>query len=97
MLCFSADDNLPEERCVRGIYREVTIPRKLVYTWKWDGSEEESLVTAEFLPFGSGTLLRIEHSLLASQASKDGHAQGWGDCLAGLDRLLAIPGMESMT
>lgn len=33
---------------VRGLYKEIEEPTKLVYTWKWDGSQMETLVTVEF-------------------------------------------------
>ena len=90
-ICFTPDENLPDGHCVRGTYHEVTIPSRLVYTWKWDGDEEESLVTVEFRSRGRGCLLKIEHSRLGSQASRDGHSQGWHECLAGLDQLLQLP------
>ena len=91
MIRFAKDSNLSDERCVRGVYQEVEIPKRLVYTWKWDGSEEESLVLAEFLPSTRGALLKIEHRRFASRASLEGHANGWHDCLAGLEKYIRDP------
>ena len=77
---------------ISGEYREVTPPHKLVFTWQWDGEDEQSLVTIELSAHHGGTQLAIHHELLASEADRDNHAQGWKDCL---DRL---PGwLESVT
>ena len=53
---------------VSGVYREVTPPEKLVFTWKWetapDGSElvpPETLVTIEFFDRGESTDIRLTH------------------------------------
>ena len=40
----------------RGIYREIVANRRLVHTWRWEGSDVESLVTVEFEPESAGTL-----------------------------------------
>ena len=34
----------------RGVYREVAPLRRLVHTWRWEGSDTETLVTIEFEP-----------------------------------------------
>ena len=41
-------DDTHEIVTVRGTYKEINKPHRLVYTWKWDGSEQETLVTIEF-------------------------------------------------
>jgi len=77
---------------ISGEYHEVTPPHRLVFTWQWDGEDEQSLVTVELSPHHGGTRLAIRHELLASEADRTNHAQGWHDCL---DRL---PGwLESVT
>lgn len=69
---------------VTGEYQEVTPPHRLVFTWRWDGEDEESLVTVELSPLGAGTQLVLRHERLAAEADRANHAQGWNDCL---DRL----------
>jgi uncharacterized protein YndB with AHSA1/START domain len=70
-----------------GVFREVTPPTRLVYTWDWekDGSGTEfgetenkpSLVTIEFIKRGKQTELVLTHSRLATVETRDSHARGW--------------------
>ncbi len=74
----------------RGVYREVVPHRRLVHTWRWEGSEVESLVTVEFEPEAPGrTRLTLTHSRFAEDEARDEHEQGWSGCLAKLDALWA--------
>ena len=36
-------------------------PRKLAYTWRYDGAEGDSLVTFDLIPEGDSTRLRLTH------------------------------------
>ena len=57
----------------RGRYREVVPNRRLVHTWRWEGSEVESLVTVEFVP---GISLCRTHRTLGKHVdgrNKSGH------------------------
>jgi len=79
-----------EEHVVRGVFREVTANRKLVYTWAWQSTpERESLVTLELLSSGGGTDLVLTHARLADAEARDKHAQGWNGCLERLGRFVA--------
>lgn len=69
---------------VSGRYIEVDPPKRLVFTWQWDGDEEQSRVILELSPTAEGTTLSLVHDRHAGQESRDSHAQGWNDCL---DRL----------
>ena len=66
---------------LRGNYREVTPPSKLVYTWKWEGDSEmafeNSLVTVEFIEFGGSTEIRLTHENLPSDEQRESHHHGW--------------------
>ena len=74
----------------RGVYREVVPPRRLVHTWRWDGSEIETLVTVEFEPVSPGrTRLTLTHSRFAEDDARDEHVDGWNGCLAKLENLWA--------
>jgi uncharacterized protein YndB with AHSA1/START domain len=77
---------------VRGIYREVEPPARLVYTWSWDppaGPGTESLVTVEFREVGDGTEIVITHEGLVTEQGVAFHEQGWTDSLEELARVLA--------
>ena len=73
----------------RGIYREVVPYRRLVHTWRWEGSEVETLVTVEFEPAAGGTRLTLTHSRFAEDGARDEHVDGWTGCLAKLEELWA--------
>jgi uncharacterized protein YndB with AHSA1/START domain len=72
-------------RTVRGEYREVSRPRRLVYSWCWEdgegGTGEVSTVTVDFVEDGERTKVVLEHSELATQESRDGHRKGWEACM----------------
>jgi uncharacterized protein YndB with AHSA1/START domain len=74
----------------RGVYREVAPLRRLVHTWRWEGSDVESLVTVELEPESAGrTRLTLTHSRFASAEARDQHERGWAGCLAKLEALYA--------
>jgi uncharacterized protein YndB with AHSA1/START domain len=76
------DDETGDVHAVGGVYREVDRPRRLVYTWRWEGDAglhpgHESLVTVDFVDAGDGTTVVLEHSGLASDESRVRHEAGW--------------------
>lgn len=74
----------------RGVYREVVPHRRLVHTWRWEGSGVESLVTVELEPESAGTTrLTLTHSRFAQDEARDEHERGWIGCLAKLEGLWA--------
>ena len=79
-----------EEHDVSGVYREVILNRKLVYTWAWKSTpERESLVSVVLRAAGSGTELTLTHEQFVDAAARDRHQHGWDGCIGRLDRLLA--------
>ncbi len=75
---------------VSGVYREVVPNHRLVHTWRWRGSDVESLVTIEFEPeSASSTRLTLTHSRFAQEEVRDEHERGWARCLAKLVGLWA--------
>jgi uncharacterized protein YndB with AHSA1/START domain len=76
------DDETGEMHVVGGEYREVQRPRRLVYTWCWQGDGgpspgHVSLVTVEFHGKGDATTVVLEHSGLPSEESRRNHGVGW--------------------
>ncbi|HYN62283.1 MAG TPA: SRPBCC domain-containing protein [Rubrivivax sp.] len=71
---------------VGGVYREVSRPERLVYTWAWQGDNSpmggvETLVEVDFLEREGGTELRLRHSGFPAAAARDAHAAGWRSTL----------------
>lgn len=75
---------------VTGTFREISAPERLVYTWKIEdpGSNEESLVTVEFLERGHSTEMILRHDRLEVKDSRQNTYDGWLLVLDGLTRLL---------
>lgn len=76
---------------VSGEYVAVDPPRRLAFTWRWDGEAEETLVTLVLADDGAGTELQLTHEHFADGAVRDEHAKGWADCLDRLPEWLATP------
>jgi len=79
---------------VRGVYREVQPPDRLVFTWRWDGTgddDPETLVTVELRERSGGTEVVLTHERFTSVASRDEHRKGWQGCLAQLSQAVESP------
>ena len=74
---------------VVGTYRLIEPPRKLIYTWRWEGAPADTLVTVDFTPEGDATKVTITHEQFLSTEDRDRHNEGWKGCVERLDRKLA--------
>lgn len=74
---------------VSGDYLEVDPPKRLVFTWHWEGEDERSRVTVELSPDGEGTVLWLVHDRIGEDATRTLYEQGWMDCLDRLPGVLA--------
>lgn len=78
---------------LRSEYREVERPKRLVFTWKWDGHAEkgESVVTVEFRRMGNSnfTEVTLRHEGLPTAKECEDHRKGWMECLDQLERVQA--------
>jgi uncharacterized protein YndB with AHSA1/START domain len=73
---------------VLGTYRLIDPPRKLVYTWRWEGGPEtDTLVTVDFTPRGDSTEVTITHDQFLDAETRNKHSEGWNGCLNRLERL----------
>jgi uncharacterized protein YndB with AHSA1/START domain len=76
----------------RGVYITVSPPRRIAFTWGWDGQDAippgTSLVEIELVPQDGGTLVRLRHSGLPENApplfSPASHCERWLQYLARL-------------
>lgn len=69
---------------IEGEFRQIERPSKLVYTWRIEPGEEESLVTVRFDARGNATEVTIVHDQIPSEAIRESHESGWIGCLDGL-------------
>lgn len=72
-----------------GVYRDVVPNKRLVFTWQWEGTELETVVTLEFKSLSANeTELTLIHEGFDSEDTRDKHAQGWEGCLANLEKFV---------
>ena len=75
-----------------GEYTDVDRPRRLAFTWNWEGEGETDVgsvaddVVVTFEPAGEGTLVTVAHTS-AVHLEDGGAEQGWNDVM---DRLVAL-------
>jgi uncharacterized protein YndB with AHSA1/START domain len=73
-----------------GTYQQVVPNERLVQTWQWEGSQEQTLLTIEFRALGERTTeLTLTHERFATVKAKDQHQDGWQGCLQKLEAALA--------
>ena len=68
-----------KEHRASGVYREIDPPRKIVYSWGWDGDHpvKDSTVTIEFFERGDATEVVLTHSGITHDDQRKGHTDGW--------------------
>jgi uncharacterized protein YndB with AHSA1/START domain len=78
-----------KEHRVSGVYREVDPPKKVVYTWGWDGDHvvKDSVVTIEFHERGEATEVVLTHAGILDDTERASHEKGW---VAIMDKLEAV-------
>ena len=75
---------------LRGEYREIDRPEKLVFTWFWETQPEhgETTITLEFLYLDDKTEMILTQEHFPNVKSRDGHGNGWTMCFDSLTRFL---------
>lgn len=79
---------------VRGTYREVEPPSRLVFTWAWEEDAatrktgHETLVTLTLRALGARTELTLRHERFDSETSRDSHNKGWAGVFPKLEAFL---------
>ena len=72
----------------RGAFREVVPVHRLAYSFGWDGHDEvppgSSLIEIDLIDRDGGTLLRMTHSGLPTEAQCADHSRGWAHYLGRL-------------
>ena len=76
-----------KEHRVSGVYREIDPPKKVVYSWGWDGDHpvKDSTVTLEFFERGDFTEVVLTHEGITHDGEREGHTKGWTSILDKLE------------
>jgi uncharacterized protein YndB with AHSA1/START domain len=75
---------------LKGQYREIQPPEKLVFTWNWDqdGAIAETVVTVNLIARGGQTELVLTHGPFPTQEDLQNHNRGWSSSLERLPAAL---------
>jgi uncharacterized protein YndB with AHSA1/START domain len=71
-----------------GQYLEIDPPRRLVFTWYWDGNETRQVIEVDFEESDGVTTVRFTHRDLWDEQAVRDHEDGWSNCFDNLDRAL---------
>jgi uncharacterized protein YndB with AHSA1/START domain len=71
-----------------GQYLEIDPPRRLVFTWYWDGNDTRQVIEIDFDEADGVTTVRFTHRDLWSEEAVRDHEGGWGRCFDNLERAL---------
>jgi uncharacterized protein YndB with AHSA1/START domain len=75
---------------VAGVFKIIEAPRKLVFTWGWDGdATRESLISLTLREIAGQTELTLCQEGLGSIANRDDNGRGWNSALNKLVAYLA--------
>jgi uncharacterized protein YndB with AHSA1/START domain len=72
-----------------GVYTEIEPPRRLAFTWLWDGDTRRTLIELDFEERDGVTTVSFAHSGLWDEAAVRSHEGGWSRIFDSLGRVLA--------
>lgn len=82
-----------EDHWVWGVYREVTPPERIVFTWDRvdlaGNPRSNSVVTVTLEDVAGGARLTLHQADLATTTDRDEHVGGWTECLERLAAYVA--------
>lgn len=81
-----------EDHTMSGVYREITPPERLVFTWGWERAGvrgHETVVTIELAERNGRTALSFHQQIFESEDVRNSHAHGWNSSLDCLEVALA--------
>ena len=91
---FVSEGRMPDGTVNRvwGVYREISQPDRLIFTWSWEAGGfkgSDTLVTVALTEQDGGTDLTLRHEAFIDGEARDLHGQGWGMCFDKIAVLLA--------
>ena len=72
-----------------GRYLAINPPRRLVFTWYWDGNDTRQVIEVDFEEADGSTTVRFSHRDLWDEEAVRDHEDGWSNCFENLDGVLA--------
>jgi uncharacterized protein YndB with AHSA1/START domain len=88
--CICAPDG--KEYWMRGIYREIVEPERLIFTFSWEEDGErgrETMITITFGEQGDKTRMTFRQAFFETVENRDSHHGGWTECFERLAQFLA--------
>jgi uncharacterized protein YndB with AHSA1/START domain len=73
---------------MRGVYREIVEPERIVFTFAWEETGErgmQTVITVDLAEVDGGTRLRFHQAPFQSASECDGHRLGWDQAFDRLD------------
>ena len=82
-----------KEHWMRGVYREIVEPERLVFTFAWEGKEgelgRENTISIQFADAGGKTRMTFRQAYFETAQNRDEHNKGWTECFECLEAHLA--------
>jgi uncharacterized protein YndB with AHSA1/START domain len=88
--CIRAADG--KEYWMRGSYREIVEPERIVFTFAWEEDGErgrDTVITVTFAEQGDKTRMTFRQAFFESISERDSHNEGWNECFDRLVQFLA--------
>jgi uncharacterized protein YndB with AHSA1/START domain len=79
------------EHVASGVFKKVTAPRTLVFSWRWEGSPApETTVTVELKELSETTTeITLRHEGFGDEESRARHTEGWESTMNKLEKYLS--------
>jgi uncharacterized protein YndB with AHSA1/START domain len=71
-----------------GHYTEIDPPRRLAFTWYWDGNDTRQMIELDFDEKDGVTTVHFTHRDLWNEEAVRDHEDGWSTCFDNLERAL---------
>lgn len=82
-----------KEHWMRGVYRDIVEPERLVFSFSWEGEEgergRENTVTITFADASGKTRMTFRQAFFETVENRDDHNKGWNGCFDHLAQHLA--------
>jgi uncharacterized protein YndB with AHSA1/START domain len=81
-----------KEHIATGMYREVRVPERLVFTWRWEEQPEggDMQITIDLRDLHGETEMHFTHEFFPNKKERNDHEKGWAGCFKSLERVLQL-------